>query len=161
MSQELAKELRERQERPKYQSLGGWLILPAIGLLGFLVRTLAQLIKAIETLVGSKAWTILTTPGSPEYHPNWAPLIVYELCCYCLILAVGVVLAVCFEKKKWKTGKTWGRYPRFSLFRWLPAGGRAKRSRPAQFPFDPYVKVMPPETAGWAAWIIVPAARYM
>lgn len=99
MGNELAKELREYQDRHKYQRLGGWLILPALNLLGTVIRAGWNLFELLA-LFQSERWSILTTPGREAYHRMWALLLVYESVWSVLVLVGGIVLAVCFEMKK-------------------------------------------------------------
>ena len=63
----------------KFSSIGGWLIVIAIGLcisplvqIGFIVANLIPIFT-------KGAWSVLTTPGSPAYHRLWAPMIMLEL----------------------------------------------------------------------------------
>ncbi|MDH5682562.1 MAG: DUF2569 family protein, partial [Spirochaetota bacterium] len=72
--------------------LGGWLILPIIGLFlapfrtgHFIITTLAPIFRASE-------WSSLTTPGNPKYYYLWAPLIIFELLGNIIIIFFAVTL---------------------------------------------------------------------
>jgi hypothetical protein len=58
--------------------LGGWLIIPIIGLFLTIIWNANYLIQTLIPLYRSSAWAALTTPGTPEYHWLWQPLILFE-----------------------------------------------------------------------------------
>jgi len=75
--------------------IGGWLILPCIGLfvgVFTILRSLAQLNVCFDATV----WQALTTPGSPDYHPYWLPTFLLELLgnsfMFALLVLNGVLL---------------------------------------------------------------------
>lgn len=59
--------------------IGGWLILPVVGLLAYPLRVVALLATDFLPMFEGGEWSALTTPGSPIYHPLWAPAIVCEI----------------------------------------------------------------------------------
>jgi hypothetical protein len=61
------------------QGIGGWLILPLIGLFVFPVRVVISLISDYWPLFQGGVWGNLTTPGSEVYHPLCAPVIAVEI----------------------------------------------------------------------------------
>lgn len=61
------------------RGIGGWLILPAIGLFVFPVRVAISLITDYWPLFQGGVWRNLTAPGSEVYHPLWAPVIAVEI----------------------------------------------------------------------------------
>lgn len=89
------------------RGIGGWLILVAIGLC---LQPLL-LLKALYDNVGifrADTWRGLTTPGSPPYHPLWAPFLIAEAGANVVLLAgVGVLLYLFFTKGR--------RFPRLAI----------------------------------------------
>ena len=63
------------------RGIGGWLILPMIGLFVFPVRVAISLVTDYAPLFQGGIWGNLTTPGSEVYHPLWAPVIIGEIFC--------------------------------------------------------------------------------
>jgi hypothetical protein len=61
--------------------IGGWLILPVIGLFVFPVRVVISLVTDYVPIFQGGIWGNLTTPGSEVYHPLWAPVIIGEIFC--------------------------------------------------------------------------------
>lgn len=81
------------------KGLGGWLILPIIGLFANLVRLGALMINDMLPIFQKHYWEVLTTPGSPAYHHLWAPLLIFEIVGNSLFLLLSAVLIVlCFRK---------------------------------------------------------------
>ena len=81
------------------RGIGGWLLLPAIGLLLFPGFVLFDLVVQQWPVFDEGMWPMLTTPGAPLYHPLWAPLIAggiaYDLA---ILVFNGVVLFLLFGK---------------------------------------------------------------
>jgi len=59
----------------KYNSIGGWLIIVAIGLCLSPILQLLFIVRELLPIFTNGSWRVLTTPGSPAYHPLWGPLI--------------------------------------------------------------------------------------
>lgn len=57
--------------------LGGWLVLPHIGLFGTILASSLNFYQSIVS-INSDAWWVLTSTNSPYYHPLWAPTFIYE-----------------------------------------------------------------------------------
>ena len=87
---------------PKLAGIGGWLILPAIGVvLGPPVA--AIMVWATMHNVDAASWQALTTPGSNEYHALWAPVLLFELMGATLLGALSALLLVLFFKRRRST----------------------------------------------------------
>lgn len=74
------------------RGIGGWLILPVIGLLVFPVRVLISLATDYWPIFQGGIWGNLTTPGTEVYHPLWAPVIVGEIFFNVAFFAFDLVL---------------------------------------------------------------------
>ncbi|HXI98946.1 MAG TPA: DUF2569 family protein, partial [Gemmatimonadaceae bacterium] len=59
--------------------IGGWLLLPAFGLCLSPVRQLVDLFHTFKPISEPGVWSALTSPGGEQYHPFWAPLLIFEL----------------------------------------------------------------------------------
>jgi hypothetical protein len=46
------------------------------------------------------AWSRLTTPGEPAYHPLWAPTLMFELIANVLLFVFACLMVWLFYKKK-------------------------------------------------------------
>lgn len=79
--------------------LGGWLILPCIGLFlscGFTVRSVSRIASAVALW----KWQALTTPGGASYDPLWPPLLIFELLGELTIFALSVFALILFFQKR-------------------------------------------------------------
>jgi hypothetical protein len=74
------------------QGIGGWLILPMIGLFVFPVRVAISLATDYAPIFRDGIWGSLTTPGSAVYHSLWAPVIVGEIFCNVAFLLFDLAL---------------------------------------------------------------------
>lgn len=79
--------LAEGAQGPK--GIGGWLIIPLIGLLLMPLKLLFSLHNDFLPIFQEGYWEVLTTPGAEAYHHLWAPLLIFEI--------VGNVFFVLFD----------------------------------------------------------------
>ncbi|HCL57362.1 MAG TPA: DUF2569 domain-containing protein [Spirochaetia bacterium] len=83
------------------EGIGGWLILPAIGLCLAPFRILLSFIKDTLPTFSDEIWIPLTQESSSVYHPLWKPLLIAEAASDILLMAIGIVnLILFFQKKK-------------------------------------------------------------
>lgn len=81
------------------QGLGGWLILPMLGLILTPIRLGALLVMTYLPIFSEGAWEVLTTPGSEAYHPLWAPFLIFEILGNaCFVVFAGILLILLFKK---------------------------------------------------------------
>jgi hypothetical protein len=67
------------QKQNAYEGIGGWLIVPLIGLLVTPIRIFASVYQDLLAIFPEGYWDVVTNPGHELYHPLWAPLIIIEL----------------------------------------------------------------------------------
>lgn len=89
-----------QKEEPR--GLGGWLILPAIGLVITPLSILLTLINDYLPIFQQGYWQVLTTPGTSAYHPLWAPILTFEVAGNLVLLAFDVVLIYLFFTKSYR-----------------------------------------------------------
>ena len=66
-------------EAKRYEGLGGWLILVAIGLIITPLRLGVDGVRIFLPLFAPEKWHLINTPGSELYHPYLGPLLIYEV----------------------------------------------------------------------------------
>ena len=84
------------------RGLGGWLILPAFGLIGWLIGFALSLNNDFLPIFREGYWEILTTPGSEAYHHLWAPLITFEIVGNAVIMICAIILLFLFFAKSYR-----------------------------------------------------------
>jgi len=82
-----------------HKSIGGWLILPAIGLILSPLNILSALFLDVKLLF-SQRWNLLTNPSSSLYSYWWKPLVTYEILGNLLFLIYVVITTIFFFKQK-------------------------------------------------------------
>lgn len=85
---------------PALEGFGGWLVLVIIGLVVLPVRVLGNVIEALPAFAADN-WARLTVHGGADYHPLWAPALLFDLV---LIIAqlvgAALVLVLFFHKRR-------------------------------------------------------------
>ncbi len=89
----MAKKPSEGEPEPRYRNLGGWLRLVALGILLFPLLKLATTAEDLLPAFTIEAWSALTKPGSPAYHPLNARVLLFELIGNSLILVFSLFVA--------------------------------------------------------------------
>lgn len=85
-----------------YKGIGGWLILPLIGLIVTPFTLGSELILGFIPIFTDGTWEILTTSGNEAYHKLWAPVLVFETIGNLGFLAFSVYLLFLFFSKHYK-----------------------------------------------------------
>jgi hypothetical protein len=80
------------------RGIGGWLVLPLLGLLFTPVKVLLDM-REFGGLFEPGTWAALTTPGTAAYHPLWAPTIIFEIVVNVAYVGLTVLALVLFLKK--------------------------------------------------------------
>ena len=81
--------------------LGGWLILVSIGVC---IRPLVLLLTIVKSVPSYSAtfWANHTVPGGVNYHPLWAPTLLYELVANLVLLVLSSWLVLeFFRRRRW------------------------------------------------------------
>src|SRR6476646_6003077 len=79
--------------------LGGWLILPGLGLFGSIFQQIGDTIHLIG-LFKPENWNALTSPSSASYDSRWAPLLIFELAATVALIMSEILLLFLFRGQK-------------------------------------------------------------
>lgn len=86
-------------EEPR--GLGGWLIIPLIGLIIALVKMLFVLFQIYLPIFQDGTWSIITNSESEYYHSLWGPLVISEMVINIgLVIFCGYLLYLFFTKQR-------------------------------------------------------------
>jgi len=84
----------------KYDKIGGWSIICAIGLALYPVQAAISLYAEVFPALSPENWARLTLPNSVSYHPLWAPLLITELIGNGCFLILSTCVVVFFFKRR-------------------------------------------------------------
>jgi len=87
------------------KGLGGWLILPGLGLIFTPVHLLIFLYQTFLPLFQDGTWEALTTPGSEAYHHLWGPYLLFEIVGNFIFVIFSVLLIFLFFSKSHRLPK--------------------------------------------------------
>ena len=87
------------------KGIGGWLLLPAVGLIIMPFSLAYQFHQDILPALAPETWNTLTNTGSPAYHPLWGVAIVFEVVANVGLFCFTLWLLVLFFKKSKKIPK--------------------------------------------------------
>ena len=85
--------------------IGGWLILPMLGLIFNPIRLGFFLVKDVVPIFSEETWGVVTTPGSEAYHPLWAPYIMFEILGTSCFMIYSIVLILLFFQRHYLVPK--------------------------------------------------------
>ncbi len=91
---------RDREKTDGPRGIGGWLILPAIGLVLLPVRLVKVLLADLLPAFAPETIDALTNPSSPAYHPLYVPMVLFEVVVNCALLVFALFVLVRFFQKK-------------------------------------------------------------
>jgi Protein of unknown function (DUF2569) len=84
----------------KPPKIRGALILVAILLNFNLAQNLAYFFGSLAPIMRSSRWELFTNPNSPEFHPQWKLVLIFDAMTATLILFWNIVVLVFFFRKK-------------------------------------------------------------
>lgn len=87
------------------QEIGGFLILPMLGLIFTPLRQLFALVTTMLPIFTSDSWEALTSKDSSLYHVLWGPLITMEVLGTLVFTVFPILLLILFFKKKYNFPK--------------------------------------------------------
>lgn len=79
--------------------IGGWMILPLIGLFLTPLLSARALLVDITPMFDSGVWSALTVPGGSAYHPAWEPIGYVSLGANVLLVAGSITLVYFMFRK--------------------------------------------------------------
>lgn len=79
--------------------LGGWLVLPMIGLFITPIQAAIAAKTTYLPIFTTGTWEALTTPGTEAYHHLWAPILIFEIACNALFFVAAIVLLYLMFRK--------------------------------------------------------------
>jgi tetratricopeptide (TPR) repeat protein len=80
--------------------LGGYLILPIIGLFATIFWNARYLIQTLIPLYRSSDWATLTASGTPGYHWLWQPLVLFETFGAVVMAVAPIALLIMIFRKR-------------------------------------------------------------
>lgn len=81
------------------RGLGGWLIIPGLGLIATPFVALSTLYSGHEAWAAD-TWANLTTFGSEAYHAMWAPTLLFELISQLGMIVFSILIAILFFSRR-------------------------------------------------------------
>lgn len=84
------------------KGLGGWLIIPALGLFIYPIRMAMSFKNDFLPIFQEGYWEILTTPGSEAYHHLWAPLLIFEMTFNSIFIILNFIMIYLFFTKHYR-----------------------------------------------------------
>ena len=87
------------------ESIGGWLILPAIFLPFSILRTSVETYNLFKPILEPGAWDLLTNPSSSNYIQYFSVVAIFEMIFNITLIALACYSTVLFYKKSHKAPK--------------------------------------------------------
>ncbi len=81
------------------RGLGGWLILPAIGIMVAPLRLFKDIADIVPSY-NSSTWAELTVSGGAHYNAWWAPVLLGEMGVNIALVAMSIMLIVLFFRRR-------------------------------------------------------------
>jgi hypothetical protein len=144
--------VRTNREAP--QGIGGWLILPVIGLMLVPIHSSYVILTQYWQIFLDGTWIKLTTPRSAMYHHLWGPLITFEIIGTLIIVALAMATLVLLFRKSKKTPAFAVAFAGiYAVFKMLDYFFAELIPAVAQQPDPAYVRGLIAAVVGAAIWI--------
>jgi VanZ family protein len=92
----------EQSKEKSLKGIGGWLILPLLGLILSPLRLIYMVYEDLWPIFSPDYWEDLTSPTSQLYHPLWSRVLIFEVAGNVTIFLLGLAALVAFLKKSRK-----------------------------------------------------------
>jgi Protein of unknown function (DUF2569) len=92
----------EQSQQKSLKGIGGWLILPLLGLILSPLRLIYMIYEDMWPIFSSDYWEDLTSPDSASYHPLWTSVLIFEVAGNLTIFLLGLAALLYFLKKSRK-----------------------------------------------------------
>jgi Protein of unknown function (DUF2569) len=92
----------EKSEQKSLKGIGGWLILPLLGLIMSPLIMAFSIYEDLSPVFSSDYWEDLTSPTSGLYHPLWERVLIFEAAGHLTIFLLGLAALVSFLRKSRK-----------------------------------------------------------
>lgn len=89
-----------RQRAAGPSGLGGWLVLPIIGLAATLCLSVWSLLWNVVPMFRSDTWTKLTSPSSETYHWLWQPWMMFDAFTLVVMVLGSIALLMMILRKR-------------------------------------------------------------
>ena len=83
-------------ESPSPKGIGGWLILPGLGLIVNAIRVPVETAKTYGPIFSKGLWALITSHSSSIYNPTLASILVFEIVFKILITISAILLFILF-----------------------------------------------------------------
>ena len=90
----------EEHNNEQLNGISGWLIIVAIGIILSPIYIVQSLFPLYSEIFNNGSWEILTTPGTAEYSPLWAPILITEIAVNIGLVLLWIYIAIIFFLKK-------------------------------------------------------------
>jgi pSer/pThr/pTyr-binding forkhead associated (FHA) protein len=90
----------EEHNNEQLNGISGWLIIVAIGIILSPIYMFVGVFPLYTDLFNNGSWEIITTPGTTEYSPLWAPILISEIAVNIGLLLLWIYIAIIFFLKK-------------------------------------------------------------
>lgn len=87
-------------DEDKLNGLRGWLLLVGFGIVVSPFRMIAQLYPLYTEIISNGSWALLTSPGSEDYNPAYAPLIIGEMIINVTLILCWLYIAFLFFSRR-------------------------------------------------------------